>query len=467
MRSNLTQSIMGGALALLLVALVPIAAYAQDSSQSDSNKSAAPVQAKAATPAASQSSASATSVADSSYSVSLADGQAIPLGADAQAAQAATSAQTPAGQAARTQLLFGGDASAVYMDNYTPTTITNATSGVVSPYVGLYVPTRTGGMTLQYRGVYTPDSAFTGDFEAYHALSFNAAGAFTHRLYWGVASSAEYGSEAARFEGPLTYLLVGLTPVVNPVATGALLQGRNTAFAQNLAKLGWRMTARDRFELSGYHTYTDLSANPTLGLAGDRSNAIGSKLDYAHDVNQRFRFHIYGDAEHVMESNCNTYGGGAGVTARLSYSWYLDVSGGPQWTSANCGSQQRANFYGALIKNLRNQAKAYVVAWRTFNTAFQTASTWQDSVAVGLLVPIRRFTLQGDAGYFKGDSLFVNTQPIQGYFVAPLVRYGLTEHTSVSAGYRVFHATGGNTVPGSLQYAVVSLEWRPAPVRLR
>jgi hypothetical protein len=465
MRNNLRQFIVGGALTLLLAALVPGAAYSQDSSQNDPNKSQSQTQPKASAQATSQS--SATSVNDSSYSVSLADGQAIPLGADAQAAQLGLQGQAPAGQAARTQLFYGGDISAVYIDNYTPTSIENSTSGVVSPYVGLYVPTRTGGMTLQYRGTFTPDNAFTGDFESYHALAFNAAGAFTHRLYWGLASSAEYGSEAARFEGPLTYLLVGLTPVVNPVASGALLQGRNTAFAQNLAKLGWRMTARDRFELSGYHTYTDLSSSPVFGLAGDRSNAVGTKLDYAHDVTPRFRFHLYGDAEHVMESNCNTYGGGVGIQARLSYSWYLDVSGGPQFTSANCGDQQNANFYGALVKNLRGNSKFYIVGWRTFSTSFQTASRWQDSVAAGLLYPIRRFTLQGDAGYFKGNPLFVTTQPIQGYFVAPLIRYSLTEHTAVSAGYRIFHATGGNTVPGSLQYAVVSLEWRPAPVRVR
>lgn len=467
MRSNLTQFIVGSALAVLLAVLLPGAVYGQDSSQNDPNKSQSATASKGPAPVPSQSPAPATNSADASYSMSLADGQAIPLGTDAQA-QTAAQGQVPAGQAARTQFFYGGVASVVYMDNYAPGSIENVTSGVFSPYAGLYVPTRTGGMTLQYRGTFTPDNGFTGDFESYHALAFNAAGAFTHRLYWGLASSAEYGSEAARFEGPLTYLLVGLTPVVNPVASGALLQGRNTAFAQNLAKLGYRITAKDRIEVSGYHTYTDLSSSPLFGgLAGDRSNAVGSKVDYAHDVNQRVRFHVYGDAEHVIDSNCNSYGGGAGVSARLSYSWYLDVSGGPQWTSASCGSQQNANFYGALVKTLRGNAKAYVVAWRTFSTSFQTASRWQDSVAVGFLQPIHRFTLQGDAGYFKGDSLFVNTQPIQGYFVAPLVRYSITEHTAVSAGYRLFHATGGNTVPGSLHYAVVSLEWRPAPVRLR
>jgi hypothetical protein len=449
MRNRLTPLIVRGTLGLLLTAVVPGGVYAQDSSTNDTKTNLPP----------------STNPADQSYSVSLADGQAIPL---SQGAGDQTRAQAPAGQAARTQLLYGGTASVVYMDNYAPASIESVTSGVFSPYVGLYVPTKTGGMTLQYLGTFTPDGAFTGDFEAFHSLAFNAAGAFTHRLYWSFSSNAEYGSEDARFEGPLTYQLVGLVPVVDPVASGSLFQGRNTAFVQTMAKLGWRRSQRDRIELSVFHVYSDISSSPLAGGSpGDRSNAIGTKLDYARDVTSRVTFHVYGDEEHVMESSCNTYGAGAGVTARLSYSWYLDVSGGPQWTSANCGSQQNYNFYGALVKNLRAGAKVYAVAWRSFNTAFQSTSTWQDAYAVGILYPIRRFSVQGDAGYFRGDPLLVTDQPIQGYYVAPLVRYRLTEHTSVSAGYRIFHATGGNTVPGNLHYAMVSLEWHPGAIRLK
>ncbi|HMF90956.1 MAG TPA: hypothetical protein VKL40_09945 [Candidatus Angelobacter sp.] len=465
MRSNLTQFIVGGALALLLAALVPGPAYGQDSSQNDPNKSASQTQPKTAGTDTSQGPAPANNPANTAYSVSLADGQAIPLNQNA-TQEAGRGAQVPAGQKARTQLLFGATASAVYVDDYAPASIENQTAGVFSPYLGIYVPTRTGGMTLQYLGVYTPDSVLTDEPEAFHSLAFNAAGAFTRRTYWTLSSTAGYGSEAARFEGPLTYLAIGMVPVVNPVATGALLQGRNLASLQTIGKLGWRTTQRDRFELTAYHTFTELtSAGPAL--SGDRSNAVGGKLDYAHDVNSRVTFHLYGQDEHILESNCNTYGGGVGVSARLSYSWYLDASAGPQWTSANCGSQQYANFYGALTKTLRGNARAYIVGWRYFSTAFQTTSHWTDAVAVGFVQPIRRFSVQADGGYFKGNPVLVANEPIQGYYVAPLVRYLLTEHTSVSAGYRIFHATGGNTVPGSLHYAAVSLEWRPAPVRLK
>jgi hypothetical protein len=450
MQNSFARSIVRGSLLLLLSVAVPVA-YAQDSSSSDANRGSV-----------------ATNPADQPVSVSLAGGQAIPLnqGANGQV-NTDTRGQVNISPELRSQFLYGGTVSAVYMDNYTPNSITNVTSGVISPYVGFYTPTRTGGMTLQYLATVTPDSAFGGGAQAFHSLSFNAAGAFTHRWYWGLASSAEYGSEAARFEGPLTYSLVGLIPVVDPVASGAFFQGRDAAFAQNVAKLGFRQSRRDRYELSAYHTFTDLSSTSLGGgFPADRSNSIGAKLDYAHDISSRVTFHVYGQEDHVIESSCNTYGGGVGVSARLSYSWYLDASAGPQWTSANCGSQQNANFYGALVKALRGQAKVYAVGWRYFSTAFQTTSTWQDAVAVGFLQPVGRFAVQGDAGYFHGQPLLATTQPIQGYYASPLVRYRLTGNTAISAGYRFFHATGGNTVPGSLQYAMVSLEWRPRPIPL-
>ncbi len=454
MRNNLAPLIVRGSLALLLVVLIP-GVYAQDSSRSDANKGPA-----------------STNPADQSYSVSLADGQAIPLsqGAIGQGQERPDiPAQAPAGQAARSQLLYGGTVSAVYMDDFTSaSTISNVTSGVISPYIGLYVPTKTGGVTLQYLGTYTPDGAFSGDFEAYHSLAFNAAGAFTHRWYWGLGSTAEYGSEAARFEGPLNYILVDLVPVVDPIATGTLLLGRDAAFAGNYARLGWRRTQRDRFELTAFHVFTDLSSSPLAGgLPADRNNAIGSRLDYERDVTNRVVFRAFGQEEHVIETSCNMYGGGVGISARLAYSWHLDLSGGPTWTSPNCGSQQNYNFYGAIVKSLRGRATIYAMAQRYFNTAFQTTSRWQDSAAVGFFYPIRRFSVQSDAGYFRGEPLLVTAEPFEGYYVAPLVRYKLTEHTSVAAGYRLFHATGGTAIPGNLNYAMVSLEWHPAAKRLK
>lgn len=462
-RIPVVRTVTGVLLTLLLLTALPCA-YGQDSSNgansanntnNGNNGNARP--------------SSLPSPLDQSYSASLGSGQAIPLTQGASAQQNSEN-QNASGIAPEipSQFFYGGTASTVYVDTYNTASIEHTVSGVVSPYFGVYLPTRTGGVTLQYLGTYAPDDAFSGDFEAYHTVSVNAVGAFTRRWYWGLSSTGNYGSATAQFEGPLTYMLVGLIPVVDPIEPGQVFLGRTVAFAQNAGKLGWRKSERDRFELTAYHLYSDLSASDQQGgLPADRSNAVGAKLDYSRDVTRRFKFDVYAQEEHVIESSCNLYGGGAGISAQLSYSWHLDLSGGPEWTSANCGRQTNYNLYGALVKSLRGQAKAYLVGWHYYNTAFQTPGTFQDAIAVGVSQPLgNRFTVQADAGYFRGDPLLVTAVPFQGYFAAPLVRYKVSDSTSISAGYRIFHATAGGTVPGNLHYATISLEWHPKPHQL-
>lgn len=450
--------ILGGFLCFLLIMVVP-GALSQDSSSSSGTN---------ANGNSTNDPRSATDPLNQSYSTSLAGGQAIPLTQGASTQQNYQGQGSTAGTELHSEFLYGGTLSTVYVDTYNTTAqIDHAVSGVVSPYFGIFLPTRTGGVTLQYQGTYAPDEAFTGGFQAYHALSFNAVGAFTRRWYWGVSSTGNYGSAAAQFEGPLSYLLVGLVPVVDPIQQPEF-EGRTVAFAQNAGEIGWRRTERDRITLTAFHVYSDLSSTSLDGgLQGDRSNAVGAKLDYARDVTSRFKFDVYAQEEHVIETSCNTYGAGAGISAQLSYSWHLDLSGGPQFTSANCGQQTNFNFYGALVKSLRGQAKLYAVGWQYYNVPLQSTNTWEDAAAVGISQPLGgRFTVQADGGYFRGDPLLVTARAFQGYFVSPLVRYKISDTTFLSAGYRVFHATGGNPVGGSLNFATISLEWHPRPFKL-
>jgi hypothetical protein len=144
------------------------------------------------------------------------------------------------------------------------------------------------------------------------------------------------------------------------------------------------------------------------------------------------------------------------------------LKGGPERSSGNCGAQINhgrtfANFYGALVKSLRRRAQAYVVAWQYYSPAFQTTNTWENATAAGFVQPIGKFSIEGAAGYFHGDPLLAATEPLQGYFVAPRLGVKLTEHSSLSVGYRAVHPTGGNTVLGNLNSVMMSLDWHPKP----
>jgi hypothetical protein len=461
---SLARLIAGSLLALLLMAS---SAYSQDSSSGNGNQTGNGSQNGNGSQSGNGAYIPPTmpSPLDQSFTASLASGQAIPLNSAANAQLGPEGQSTAGAPEMRSQFLYGGTLSSVYMQDYGTTSIDHLVSGVVSPYVGLYLPTRTGGVTLQYLGEYAPDDAFSNNFQAYHTLAFSAVGAFTRRWFWGLSSTANYGSDSVQFEAPLPYLMVDMIPVVDPVEPAEFFIGRTVALADNSAEIGWRRTEHDRFTLTAFHAYSDISSSQLAGgLPATQSNAVGANLDYARDVNSRFKFDVYAQDEHVIESNCNMYGGGAGISAQLSYSWHLDANGGPEWTSANCGQKVNYNVYGALVKGLRGHAQAYLVGWQYYNVAFLTPNTWETAVAAGFSQPVgHNWSVEGAAGWFRGNPLVSTTTALEGYFVAPQIRYKLTESTSITAGYRVFHATSGGTVPGNLNFASISLEWHPKP----
>jgi hypothetical protein len=161
---------------------------------------------------------------------------------------------------------------------------------------------------------------------------------------------------------------------------------------------------------------------------------------------------------------CNTYGGGLGLGIKMSHSVVFDIAGGPQWSSAACGSPQSANFSASLVKNFGHQDKIYASVNRMFTTVAQLDSRWEDNATVGFSKMIRRLTLTTDAGYLRGTSITTITPAYHGYFIAPRIRYKIMSSLGFSAGYRSFHGAGGNLVSGNASYAVVGLEWYPRPL---
>jgi hypothetical protein len=401
-------------------------------------------------------------------SASLLNGQSIPLTQGASMFQYSGGRTTTGGPALQSQLLYGGTFSAIFMQDYGTSSIQQFVDGIASPYIGIYAPTHTGGITVQYSGEFSPVDAFTSTFQAFHTFSLTAVGAITHRWFWGISGTGSYGSDAVQFEGPLPSLIVDLVPVISPVEPAEFFIGRTIAFADDAVEIGWLGTNRDRFTITGFHEYSDISSSSLAGgLSGNQSNALGSKFQYSRDVTPRFEFNLYGQQEHTMTDDCDQYGGGAGISARLTYTWHLDVNGGPEWTSAACGNQSNYNFYGALIKEARGKAQFYLVGWQDYDIAYQTPNSWEDAAAIGFAKPLgENWSIESSVGYSRGDPLIQSSSPLEGYYASPLLRRKLTDATSLSFGYRLFHPTAGNTVGGNLNFAVVSLEWSPGPFHL-
>ncbi len=467
---SITRALLFLSATLFMMAL-PAAAQTQSESSSADRREAAPSDSPSDQPWYANT--------QGAYSVSLGTGQLISLYPPARNDQTIPNGEYVEGQQSvslkskdyKYQLFYGVSASSIYTNSIGGVGVgSDLVSTSVNPYLAVFVPTRTGRFLLQYSTVVNPNDTQSGGPQAYHTLTFSAMGSITQRLYWTASASGSYGSESARLQGPLSFLVVQSTPIADTTSSGVLLQARNVAFSENSIGLGWLRSRRDKIILSAFHVYTGIEGDTTTvpQSFGSHSNAVGGKLEYVRTLTPRIDLRSYGQTESVLNGpTCNTYGGGLGIGVRMTHSVSFDVQGGPQWTTAACGSPRSANFSASLVKNFGNQDKIYASVNRMFTTVARLDSRWEDDATVGFAKSVRRLTFITDAGYLRGDSVTTIAPGYHGYYVAPRVRYKIMNTMGFSAGYRSFHGAGGNLVTGNLSYAVVGIEWYPAPLHFR
>jgi hypothetical protein len=416
-----------------------------------------------------------------SYAVSLGTGQLINLSGDDNAGNA-SNGQVSAGQAeysdglsarAQTrgfsrQFFYGASVATTYVSAYAGIGTPGQTSTTISPYIGLLVPTKTGSFMLQYDAVVNPrdPNVLGGGPQAYQAVSLTAQGAFTRRWSWTLIGSGGYGSEATRLEGPLTFSLVQNTPVLDASST-VVLPATNVLFVANTARLVFQKDERNSFGFTLLDTYTGIDGNPNdPGVAGEHSNAVGVKVDYGHAISSRLILTSYADEQTVLSGPvCYSYGGGVGLSAKLTRAVSLDVQGGPQFTSSECGARQAGSFIASIVDRISRKDRIYASVSREFTTAYQARGTWQDNVAVGFAKSLGRSTFATDAGFVRNT--LPGAQEYHGYFVAPRFQVKIANSLGFSAGYRAFRVTGGGLPNGVLNIVAVSIDWYPPAMRFK
>jgi hypothetical protein len=462
------------AVLVLVLLMVAPSAFTQSSPQAKNAVAADQKETLTADPASSEPWYADTQGA---YSVSLGTGQLISLYPHPRNDQTIPSGEYVEGDQAvslkskdyKYQMFYGVSASSIY---------TNSIGGVgagsdivstsINPYLAVFVPTRTGRFLLQYSTVVNPNDTQSGGPQSYHTVSFSGMGALSQRVYWTASLSGSYGSESARLQGPLSFLVVQSTPIADTTSTAVLLRARNVAFSENSFGIGWLKSRRDKLTFTAFHIYTGIQSDAATLDVASHSNAVGGRVEYVRTLTPRIDLGSYGETESVLNGpTCNTYGGGLGIGVRMTHSVQFDVRGGPQWSTATCGAAQSANFSASLVKNFGNQDKIYATVNRLFSTISGLSGHWEDDATLGFAKGYRRLTFITDAGYLRGDTVSTLLPGYHGYFVAPRVRFKIINTMGLSAGYRSFHGAGGNVVSGNLSYAVVGIEWYPAPLHFR
>ena len=113
----------------------------------------------------------------------------------------------------------------------------------------------------------------SGGPQAYHTLTFASSGALSDRWYWTASASGSYGSESARLQGPLSFLVVQSTPIADTTSTAVLLRATNVAFSESSVGLGWLKSRRDKINFTAFHIYTGIQGDPTTVTLASHANA--------------------------------------------------------------------------------------------------------------------------------------------------------------------------------------------------
>ena len=214
-----------------------------------------------------------------SYAVSLGTGQIISMSGQS------ADTEFVVGKLARSrteefknQFFYGVSASSVYTNSFAGVGPQDLHSTSVTPYLAVLVPTKTGSYVAQYTAVVNPNDTNTGDPQAYHTATLKADGAFSRRWSWELTESGSYGSENARFQAPLTFVVVQTTPV-SDASAAVLLRTKNVSFAEGSARAAYLLSARDAIGFTATHTYTGIEGDPTSpNSRGSHSNSVGRQV---------------------------------------------------------------------------------------------------------------------------------------------------------------------------------------------
>jgi hypothetical protein len=336
----------------------------------------------------------------------------------------------------------------------------------INPYVGLMSRTRTGFYVLQYSPTITPDTPTGQGTVAFHALSFDATGGFSRRWSWGLAVSDSYGSEFARLSGPLA--IQAVSPAGIPIAdtTSAALQpfnGKEMALNANFSTT-YQMTPRDSIAVSVSDTYFSFNYDTPV-TPNVHSDMAGLNLTFGHMLTRRATLTAYSQVAHIYSNllPCTSYGGGLGISYKITPTVGLDAGGGP---STGCGDTT-GNFHATMSAVLGKQVTVYVSGSRQLMTQFRQNSRWENNVAGGGGKRVRNAEFGVDAGYYQGQPLGLNA-PSQGYFISPRIGYALnlkpSRMTSIGFSFRRFSTLSSTTATRAVNVAMVSVTFSPNPV---
>ncbi|WP_213806313.1 hypothetical protein [Granulicella sp. dw_53] len=200
----------------------------------------------------------------------------------------------------------------------------------------------------------------------------------SQRLSWDMNAMGSYGRDSARFLGSDQTVAVGGTAGTGPNSATYLQNAGIVAHGDANIGVRYKSSERDAIEVRAGESYSNYSG---LNIT-NRISTIG--MTYSRNISDTFGMFTYlRESYYHGYIHCSSYGVGAGLRWRPSEKTQIDISGGPQLNTSECGSRQGLSYAVSFSKRLTGNSQFYLLSARAPNTADIGLGVWQESVSGG------------------------------------------------------------------------------------
>jgi hypothetical protein len=294
-----------------------------------------------------------------------------------------------------------------------------------------------------------------GHFVGLNLSAVRTTGEITPRLTWQGSATNTYGTDAARQVAPIDYRMIGEADAPAPNTPSYGLHGGLMTEGEEGAKLRYEVSRRSAWDFSGSDNYTKYNADAFL------VHAARARVEYLHRIAQGTAFGFYGSGGHQTSPlDCTLGGAGMRVLSSWGSHASLNLSGGINGASPNCGKRVEFTGNGALYTRLTNRTDFFVTGNRDLSDGVLEHTILLNSGAAGL-----RHAFGRAVGVSASLNELYGTDPdtkqtYHGSFVDGSLRFrlwmGFSEETELRRfSFSGFAAETGRTV------AVLTLWWSP------
>lgn len=247
-----------------------------------------------------------------------------------------------------------------------------------SPYIAVQSSFGHTQFLIQYDPTFTKYTSDEFSGGSLQRASARFIGALGPRVKWNVGSTFAYGQDSLRLAAPTASLAIGDIAGVDPSGAEYQPDAGVGTFLSVAAGATYLKSERDSIDVELGDSYSRFT-----GIPGD-SSTLSARANYTRKLSPTLSIGPYAQILASTGSvSCASLGGGAGITWQFAERTTLSASGGPQFSSKACGSQESYLYNAAFNTRINDSSQMYLLAGRQFNSPYLSPGQWQDNVGIG------------------------------------------------------------------------------------